>query len=77
MAGERFSHLFLPGWGAPAALYAPSLPASWQALEPPSFAASGGSLAEYRRWLDVELRSRGRSLAATARGLLPGRRDDD
>ncbi len=55
------SPLFLPGWGAPAALYAPSLPASWQALEPPSFAASGGSLTEYRRWLDVELRSRGRS----------------
>jgi pimeloyl-ACP methyl ester carboxylesterase len=55
------SRLFLPGWGAPAALYAPSLPASWLALEPPSFAASGGSLAAYRRWLDVELRERGRS----------------
>ena len=55
------SRLFLPGWGAPAALYAPSLPASWLALEPPSFAASGGSLAAYRRWLDVELRRRGRS----------------
>jgi pimeloyl-ACP methyl ester carboxylesterase len=58
------SSLFLPGWGAPAALYAPSLPASWQALEPPSFAASGGSLGPYRRWLDLELRSRGRSRLA-------------
>jgi pimeloyl-ACP methyl ester carboxylesterase len=58
------SRLFLPGWGAPAALYAPSLPASWQALEPPSFAASGGSLAGYLRWLDLELRSRGRSQLA-------------
>jgi len=58
------SRLFLPGWGAPAALYAPSLPASWLALEPPSFAASRGSLAVYRRWLDRELHSRGRSQLA-------------
>jgi pimeloyl-ACP methyl ester carboxylesterase len=58
------SRIFLPGWGAPAVLYAPSLPASWQALEPPSFAASDGSLAGYRRWLDLELRSRGRSRLA-------------
>ena len=58
------SRLFLPGWGAPASLYAPSLPGSWLALEPPSFAASGGSFREYRRWLDVELRDRGRSRLA-------------
>ena len=58
------SRLFLPGWGAPAALYAPSLPASWQALDPPSFASSGGSLAAYRRWLGGELRDRGRSRLA-------------
>ena len=58
------SRLFLPGWGAPASLYAPSLPASWLALEPPSFADSGGSLAGYRRWLDRELRGRGRSRLA-------------
>jgi pimeloyl-ACP methyl ester carboxylesterase len=58
------SRLFLPGWGAPAALYAPSLPTSWLALEPPSFADSGGSLGAYRRWLDLELRSRGRSRLA-------------
>ncbi len=58
------SRLFLPGWGAPADLYAPSLPASWLALEPPSFAASGGSVDAYRRWLGLELRSRGRSRLA-------------
>lgn len=58
------SGLFLPGYGAPAALYAPSLPATWRALEPPSFAACGGSLAELRHWVDLELRSRGRSRLA-------------
>jgi pimeloyl-ACP methyl ester carboxylesterase len=58
------SRLFLPGWGAPAALYEPALPASWRVLEPPSFAASGGSLAPYRRWLELELRGRGRSSLA-------------
>lgn len=58
------SRLFLPGWGAPAALYASSLPASWLALEPPSFAASRGSLAAYRSWLERELRLRGRSRLA-------------
>ena len=58
------SRLFLPGWGAPAALYASGLPASWSVLEPPSFAASGGSLSAYRRWLELELRGRGRSSLA-------------
>jgi pimeloyl-ACP methyl ester carboxylesterase len=33
-------------------------------LDPPSFAASGGSLAPYRRWLELELRGRGRSSLA-------------
>jgi pimeloyl-ACP methyl ester carboxylesterase len=58
------SRLFLPGWGAPAALYAPGLPATWHVLEPPGFAASGGSLRAYSRWLDLELRNRGRSRLA-------------
>jgi pimeloyl-ACP methyl ester carboxylesterase len=31
-------------------------------LEPPSFAASSGSLSEYRRWLRLELHGRGRSV---------------
>lgn len=57
------SRLFLPGWGAPTALYG-SLPESWRALEPPSFAASGGTLRGYRDWLDLELRSSGRSRLA-------------
>ena len=55
------SALFLPGWGAPAALYEPGLPAAWRALQPPSFAASRGSLEAYRRWLGLELSRRGRS----------------
>lgn len=58
------SRLFLPGWGAPAALYTPGLPTSWDVLEPPSFAASRGSLAPYRRWLELELHGRGRSSLA-------------
>jgi len=58
------SRLFLPGWGAPAALYTLALPASWDVLEPPGFAASGGSLAPYRRWLELELRGRGKSSLA-------------
>jgi pimeloyl-ACP methyl ester carboxylesterase len=58
------SRLFLPGWGAPGTLYAPALPATWQALEPPAFAATGGSLAAYRGWLGRELRRRGRSALA-------------
>jgi pimeloyl-ACP methyl ester carboxylesterase len=53
--------LFVPGWGAPAALYEPALPADWRVLEPPSFAVSAGSLAAYRRWLRIELGSRGPS----------------
>src|SRR5579871_2574097 len=58
------SRLFLPGWGAPASLYAPALPASWDVLEPPSFAASGGSFGAYRGWVARELSTRGRSALA-------------
>jgi len=58
------SRVFLPGWGTPAALYSSGLPATWDVLEPPGFAASGGSLAPYRRWLELELRGRGRSSVA-------------
>jgi pimeloyl-ACP methyl ester carboxylesterase len=56
------SSLFLPGWGAPASLYAPLLPGGWIALEPPSFASSGGMLDAYRGWLGDELSVRGRSV---------------
>jgi pimeloyl-ACP methyl ester carboxylesterase len=58
------SRLFLPGWGAPASLYEPGLPSSWQVLEPPTFAASRGSFGAYRQWAGLELSSRGRSMLA-------------
>ena len=58
------SQLFLPGWGAPAELYTPGLPAGWDVLELPTFAVSGGSFASYRRWFELELRGRGRSSLA-------------
>jgi pimeloyl-ACP methyl ester carboxylesterase len=54
--------LFIPGWGAPASLYAPLLPPGWTALEPPSFATSAGALDAYRTWLGGELFARGRSV---------------
>jgi pimeloyl-ACP methyl ester carboxylesterase len=50
-ASER---LFLPGWGAPAGLYRPGLPAGWRELKPPGF-----DLLEHRRWLAENLRSKG------------------
>lgn len=52
--------LFLPGWGAPGSLYSPGLAPGWTALEPPSFAATRGSLASYLDWLLSELRRRER-----------------
>jgi pimeloyl-ACP methyl ester carboxylesterase len=51
--------LFVPGWGAPASLYAPMMPPGWTAVEPPSFAVTDGSLTAYRRWLGRELERRG------------------
>ena len=47
--------LFLPGWGARAALYRSAMPAGWEVLEPPSFRATGGSLGAYSTWLADEL----------------------
>jgi pimeloyl-ACP methyl ester carboxylesterase len=47
--------LFLPGWGAGPRLYEGGLPSGWQALEPPTFATSGGSFTEFRNWLVAEL----------------------
>jgi pimeloyl-ACP methyl ester carboxylesterase len=58
------SRVFLPGWGAPAALYERGLPESWHVLEPPSFAVCSGSLGPYRRRLELELSARGRSSLA-------------
>jgi pimeloyl-ACP methyl ester carboxylesterase len=45
------SRLFVPGWGAPRALYAAGLPAGWDTLETPAFAGTHGDLAAYRLWL--------------------------
>lgn len=56
------SAVFVPGWGAPSALYQPLLPDGWTALEPPSFAAGRGSLDAYVLWLLREMERRGRSV---------------
>src|SRR5262249_27695946 len=56
---------FLPGWGAPPELYAASLPAGWQALRPPSFAATDGDLRRYVERLRT-LVARGREPVALA-----------
>lgn len=50
--------LFLPGWGAPAALYEPLLPGGWIALDPPGFAVSRGRLDAHREWFRDQLRAR-------------------
>jgi pimeloyl-ACP methyl ester carboxylesterase len=43
--------LFVPGWGAHAGVYRAAVPAGWEILEPPSFRASGATVAAYRRWI--------------------------
>lgn len=50
--------LFLPGFGARAAAYAPGLPDGWRCFEPPSFRSSGGGIDAYVRRLLAELDSR-------------------
>jgi pimeloyl-ACP methyl ester carboxylesterase len=50
--------LFVPGWGATAALYRPGLPEGWEALELPSYRSTGGELSAYRRWLGDEVARR-------------------
>ncbi len=47
--------LFVPGWGATAALYASGLPPGWQALDLPTFRTTRGELPAYRRWLRAEV----------------------
>jgi pimeloyl-ACP methyl ester carboxylesterase len=49
------SRLLVPGWGAQASLYHRAVPAEWEVLQPPSFRASHGELANYRDWLRAEL----------------------
>jgi pimeloyl-ACP methyl ester carboxylesterase len=50
--------LFVPGWGAPAALYAP-LVQGWEVVEPPAFSSTGGRLDCSVRRLVTELEATG------------------
>lgn len=50
--------LFVPGWGATAALYRRGLPEGWEALELPSHRRMRGELGAYRRWLGDEVARR-------------------
>jgi len=59
------TNLFVPGWGATAALYARGLPADWEPLDPPTFRATRGELCAYRRWLEAEI-ARRRTLVSVA-----------
>ena len=63
------SGLFVPGWGAPRALYGACLPDGWEALEPPSFRATRGDLATYRSWLRDEIRRRERPVAIAGHSM--------
>jgi pimeloyl-ACP methyl ester carboxylesterase len=54
------SHLFVPGWGAPASLYRRGLPDGWEVLELPSFRETGGAFRRYRDWLREEIAARPR-----------------
>jgi pimeloyl-ACP methyl ester carboxylesterase len=78
--------LFVPGWGAPSAVYAAGLPDGWRALEAPTFARSRGSHEHYRAWLVDELsrlpgptvlagHSMGAALAISAANVVPDRID--
>ena len=49
------SSLFLPGWGAPGALYRSGLPEGWAALDPPPFGRAKPSFGSYLVWLLAEL----------------------
>ena len=76
--------LFLPGFGAPACLYRPGLPAGWTEFDLPRFRGSGGSYDYYRAWLIETLagfgsliwlagHSMGGALAISAAAALPER----
>jgi len=68
--GSLVPGLFVPGWGATAGLYSRGLPAGWEALELPSFRASGGVLGAYRRGLERDLeRRRGEPVVVAGHSL--------
>ena len=52
------SGLFVPGWGAHPGIYRGAVPAGWAIPDPPTFVASGATVAAYRRWIVERCRSR-------------------
>jgi pimeloyl-ACP methyl ester carboxylesterase len=52
------SGVFVPGWGAHAGIYRGAVPGGWEILEPPSFVASGATVAAYRQWIVERCRER-------------------
>jgi pimeloyl-ACP methyl ester carboxylesterase len=63
------SGLFVPGWGADPALYAPGLPAGWEIVRLPSYATTGGELSAYRSFLDDEIARRGRPVVLAGHSM--------
>jgi len=61
--------LFLPGWGASGALYAPGLPGGWKTLDPPSFREGGGSFEAARLWVIEELERRSRPVVLAGHSM--------
>jgi pimeloyl-ACP methyl ester carboxylesterase len=63
------SGLFVPGWGAPAALYRPGLPDGWRALELPAFRESRGRLEPYLERLRAALALEERPVALAGHSM--------
>ena len=58
MSRPALTGLFVPGWNAPARLYAPGLPEAWHGVELPSFRKTSGDLSAYRAWLVEQIAGR-------------------
>jgi pimeloyl-ACP methyl ester carboxylesterase len=61
--------VFVPGWGANAAVYAAGMPDGWEAIDPPSFGSIGGRLAAMRSWALDECRARAAPIALGGHSL--------
>jgi pimeloyl-ACP methyl ester carboxylesterase len=61
--------LFLPGWGAPGALYAAGLPAGWRALEPPRLGRAEPTFEAYLAWLLAELDAQAQPVAVAGHSM--------
>jgi pimeloyl-ACP methyl ester carboxylesterase len=64
MHASMSSCVFVPGLGAPAGLYAPGLPAGWEALELPTFRETRGRFGAYREFVRGEVARRDRVVLA-------------